>query len=321
MKYVSLLIVFIAVLLQACNGGDSSTPANETETETELQKSKITILRVPTSQGEFDGLTAGPKTGVPVILLHGFPSTAEQFNSIIKNLADEGYYVIAPNQRGFSEGVRPTEPEAYHPSLRTQDVIDIANQLDIERFHLVGHNSGALTSWIVSSMHPDRVITLTAISVAHPQAIVDVALSGDAGQPAERAGYAQDFTSENFEETFVANDHEYMRWVYEDSPQESIDLYVDKLGDVETVDAILNYYRERDWGWILTNGARTIVVPTLQIWGDNDSYVTIATMALSENYVTAEYRFEILEGISHWVTETAEDDVSALLLEHFEGRN
>ncbi len=305
------LLSLISLFLMSCGGSDSKTP--------DVTELSIKSINISTSEGVFDGLTAGPTDGTPVILLHGFPTTADQYTEVIKELSSENYYVIAPNQRGFTEGVRPTNSEDYHPSVRTQDVIDMADSLGIYRFHLVGHDAGALTAWIIAAMHPDRVITLTAMSVAHPQAIIDDYFDGASIQ-ASRVGYAQDFVPDGFEETFVANNHEYMRWIYEDTPQESIDLYIEKLGDVETVDAILNYYRERDWTWILTYGASAITVPTLQIWGDADSYVSISPMERSENYVVGEYHFEILEGVSHWVTETAAADVSSLLLVHFEDR-
>ncbi len=295
-------------------GGESENESNENEDFTTLKP-----ISIPTDAGVFDGLVKGDPSATPVILLHGFPTTAEQYSEIIDELAEEDYYVVAPNMRGFSEGVRPEDGESYHPSIRTQDVIDIADQLGIYRFHLVGHDAGALTAWIIASMHPDRVITLTAMSVAHPQAIIDDFFDVDTIS-ADRVGYAQDFVSEGFEENFIANDHEYMRWIYEDTPVESIELYIEKLGTVATVDAILNYYRQRDWTWILTNGAGIINVPTLQIWGNADSYVSISPMARSEDYVSAEYRFEILEGISHWVTETAPEEVTIFLTDHFQGR-
>ncbi|MFL0797704.1 MAG: alpha/beta hydrolase [Cellvibrionaceae bacterium] len=312
------LLPLFCLCLISC-GGNNSGEATPSVSPSAFD-TNIKSIDITTSEGVFDGLTAGPTDGTPVILLHGFPTTADQYTDIIKTLAAEGYYVIAPNQRGFAPEMRPSNPEAYHPSLRTQDVIDMANTLGIYRFHLAGHDSGALTAWILAAMYPDRVITLTAMSVPHPQAIIDNFFANNDVVEIEREGYVADFTSEGFEETFVANDHEYMRWIYEDTPQDSIDLYVEKLGDVETVDAILNYYRTRDWTWILTYGASAITVPTLQIWGDADSYVSISSMERSEGYVVAEYHFEILEGVSHWVTETAADDVSALMLVHLQDR-
>ncbi len=313
----SYILILLALFIHACGGDGKNNSRSNSPEDTSLKP-----INIPTSEGVFDGLTAGPSSGTPVLLLHGFPTTAEQYIDIMNTLADEGYYVVAPNLRGFSEGVRPSDPDEYHPSIRTEDVIKIADQLGVYRFHLVGHNSGALTSWIIAAMHPDRVATLTAISVPHPQAIVDAHFdeTPDPAPPPARTGYVDVFLADGAAAYFVENDHEYMRWIYEDTPPESIDLYIAKLGDIETVDAILNYYRVRDWVWIIGNVVGSITQPTMQIWGDNDSYVGSSVMARSENYVSAEYRYEILEGVSHWVTETAAEEVSLLLLDHFEGR-
>lgn len=310
----SYILILLALFIHACGGDGKNNSRSNSPEDTSLKP-----INIPTSEGVFDGLTAGQSSGTPVLLLHGFPTTAEQYIDIMNTLADEGYYVVAPNLRGFSEGVRPSDPDSYHPAIRAEDVIKIVDQLGIYRFHLVGHDSGALNGWLIAAMHPDRLMSLTAISVPHPRAIID-AFFDDSAILARRVGYVDDFLSEGAAEAFVENDHEYMRWIYEDTPAESIDVYIEKLGTVETVDAILNYYRTRDWTWILANAAAVITVPTMQIWGDDDSYVSISSMEYSENYVSAEYSFEILEGVSHWVTETAAEEVSLLLLDHFEGR-
>lgn len=145
-------LVMSSLLLFGCGGSGSSSSNDPVITEEQRAEwRKISTIEIPVGDLVFDGLTAGPTTGTAVILLHGFPTTAHQFKSTIQALAEQGYYVIAPNQRGFSEGARPLDPDEYHISLRVVDITDIADQLGISRFHLVGHDSGAGVSWIVSS--------------------------------------------------------------------------------------------------------------------------------------------------------------------------
>ena len=52
-------------------------------------------------------------TGETVILLHGFPSTSHMWHELIDFLSNENYRVIAPNQRGYSQGARPSEISEY----------------------------------------------------------------------------------------------------------------------------------------------------------------------------------------------------------------
>ncbi len=314
------LLIMTSLLLFGCGGSGSSSSKEPVITEQQRAEwRKITTIEIPVDDLVFDGLTAGPTTGTAVILLHGFPTTAYQFKSTIQALAERGYYVIAPNQRGFSEGARPLDSDDYHISLRVEDITDIADQLGIYRFHLVGHDSGAWVSWIVSSRHPDRVITLTAISVPHPYAFGVALLDKSSGQE-EISSYGQDFASPGFEETFVTNDHAYMRELYEDIPAEDVEVYIEKMGSVEAIDAALNYYRVRGWEWTTLQVEDPITVPTLQVWGDQDLYMGIVAMEGSKNFVSAEYEFVIFQGVTHWVTETASERLNILLLEHLDER-
>lgn len=49
---------------------------------------------------------------------------------------------IVPDQCGYSSGARPLEIDAYHVENLTQDILDIADSLELEKFHLVGHTHG-----------------------------------------------------------------------------------------------------------------------------------------------------------------------------------
>ncbi|MEJ7585388.1 MAG: alpha/beta fold hydrolase, partial [Acidimicrobiales bacterium] len=122
-----------------------------------------------------DGLTfevsdRGPEDGPVVILLHGFPQTAECWAGVAPRLADAGLRVLAPNQRGYSPQARPTGRRAYLLNLLMGDVLALADSAGAERFHLVGHDWGAVVAWSVAAEHPERVASLTTLSVPHPRA-------------------------------------------------------------------------------------------------------------------------------------------------------
>ena len=61
----------------------------------------------------FDVRTAGPADGTPVVLLHGFPETSWSWRHQIEALAAAGYRVVAPDQRGYSPGARPSGRSSY----------------------------------------------------------------------------------------------------------------------------------------------------------------------------------------------------------------
>ena len=107
-----------------------------------------------------------------IFLLHGFPETSRMWNDFIKVLENEGYRIIAPDQRGYSKGARPSKVSDYTIDKLSEDVIDIANAFNIDRFHLVGHDWGSAVGWYIVSKYSDRIITWSALSVPHLDAFV-----------------------------------------------------------------------------------------------------------------------------------------------------
>jgi len=104
-------------------------------------------LRIPTEVGTFDALVAGPPSGRPVMLLHGFPEASVQWTHQVGALGAAGYYVIAPDQRGYSPDVRPAAVEEYRLDELVADVLRIADTMAWPMFDLIGHDWGAVVGW------------------------------------------------------------------------------------------------------------------------------------------------------------------------------
>jgi pimeloyl-ACP methyl ester carboxylesterase len=63
-------------------------------------------------------LEAGEPDGRPlVLLLHGFPELAYSWREVMTPLAGAGYYVVAPDQRGYGRTTGWVEP-AWHAEIR-----------------------------------------------------------------------------------------------------------------------------------------------------------------------------------------------------------
>jgi dienelactone hydrolase len=128
----------------------------------------ITSLRIPTSAGTFDAVAAGPRDGRKVLLLHGFPQLGIGWKDQLRALARAGYRAVAPDQRGYSPGVRPPEVEDYWLDYAVDDVVGMADALGWYRFDVVGRDWGAAVAWIAASRYAYRVRTLTAVSMPKP---------------------------------------------------------------------------------------------------------------------------------------------------------
>jgi epoxide hydrolase 4 len=113
-------------------------------------------------------VTAGPQAGPPVILLHGFPEFWGGWRQQLPALAEAGYRVIAPDQRGYNLSERPRAVRAYRIDELGKDVIGLLNHFGYEKVHLVGHDWGAAVAWSVAVAFPQRVQKLAILNVPHP---------------------------------------------------------------------------------------------------------------------------------------------------------
>ncbi|MFF3243745.1 alpha/beta fold hydrolase [Streptomyces sp. NPDC002870] len=138
-------------------------------------------MTIPTGDGVFDALAAGPRDGRAVLLLHGFPEAADMWEHQLLALGAAGYRAIAPDQRGYSPRVRPVAVEDYRLENLVADVLAMADQLGWRHFDLVGHDWGAAVAWALAAAQPDRLRTLAAVSVPHLGAFFD-AMSEDRDQ-------------------------------------------------------------------------------------------------------------------------------------------
>jgi pimeloyl-ACP methyl ester carboxylesterase len=131
----------------------------------EIETQNVTI-------GEFQFTVdlAGPTSGPPVLLLHGFPQTRHMWAHQLHALATAGFRAVAPDQRGYSAGARPLGVESYTSDLLMADALALMDICGARRFHLVGHDWGGQLAWLIAAAHPDRVATLTMLSRPHPAA-------------------------------------------------------------------------------------------------------------------------------------------------------
>src|ERR1700712_3082388 len=128
----------------------------------------VGMLQVDVGDLTFDVRTDGPEDGPPVLLLHGFPETSLSWSAVTPMLTEAGLRTYAPDQLGYSPGARPDESDAYALTNLAQVTADLMTALAIPRADVVGHDWGANVAWALAAWHPDRVRTLTAVSVPHP---------------------------------------------------------------------------------------------------------------------------------------------------------
>ncbi|QCJ46318.1 alpha/beta fold hydrolase [Haloprofundus sp. MHR1] len=111
---------------------------------------------------------AGPEDGPLVVLLHGFPEFWYGWCDQIRPLANAGYRVVVPDQRGYNLSDKPDDLSAYRIEELAADVVGILDALDRDTAAVVGHDWGAAVAWWVALHYPDRVDHLGVLNVPHP---------------------------------------------------------------------------------------------------------------------------------------------------------
>jgi len=111
---------------------------------------------------------AGPEDGPLVILLHGFPEFHAGMAGPMRALADAGYRVVAPDQRGYNLSDKPRATSAYSIEVLAQDVIGLIDAFGAERAHVVGHDWGAAVTWWLALTSPHRLRRVAVANVPHP---------------------------------------------------------------------------------------------------------------------------------------------------------
>jgi pimeloyl-ACP methyl ester carboxylesterase len=271
----------------------------------------IEQLSIPTAAGSFDAIAAGPEDGAPVLLLHGFPAAAVEWEYQVGVLGRHGFRAVAPDQRGYSPDVRPESAAEYGVGELVGDVVAMADQLGWHRFHLVGHDWGAAVGWALAGRHADRLGTLTAVSVPHPASLV----RSFAGSQALRSWYMLMFQVPGLaERLFRAGGGSGLRRMLVSSGMPDPEPSVRLLTDQRAATAALNWYRAIRLPGNLRAGRTR--VPTLYVWSDRDAALGRRAAEGTEAFVDAPYRFTVLSGVSHWIPEERPAELAALLLEH-----
>jgi len=255
------------------------------------------------------------ESGAPlVMLLHGFPQTSHTWRHQLPALAEAGYFAVAPNQRGYSPAARPRGVAEYATYKLLADVRQMAAALGYDHYHLVGHDWGGQLAWLHAAQQPELLDSLTVLSRPHPAAFA-AAMRADPAQ-AQRSRHHRAFQDANAAQELLADDAKRLRAALSEQgvAAADVDAYLGRLNDYDALDAAINWYRAA--GGLSAAEVPAVAVPTLYIWGDQDATVGRTAAEATASYVTGPYRFEVLPGVGHFLTDQAPERVTALLLEH-----
>jgi pimeloyl-ACP methyl ester carboxylesterase len=240
--------------------------------------------------------------GTPVLLLHGFPDSSQVWRHQIPILKDAGFRVVAPDLRGFGESDKPRDVDAYRVGKSVSDLTKVLDALEIESTHVVGHDWGAGVAWAFALMAPQRLEKLAVLSVGHPSVPRSMAQR-------EKSWYMLLFQFPEAEQILRREDWAFFKEWAASHPDLDLEHF--------DVTAGLNWYRanlhpREELGRLPLPPVRA---DTLGLWSSGDAFLLEDNVTGSEEFVAGEWRYERIDGASHWMQLDAPERVNALLLD------
>lgn len=262
---------------------------------------------------------AGPEDGDPIVLLHGFPEFWYGWRQQIPALADAGYRVIVPDQRGYNRSEKPTGIDSYTVDTLAADAIGLLDTLGHERAHLVGHDWGAGVTWQAALAHSERIERAVTMNVPHPVAF-DAYLRGKPSQLL-KSWYMFVFQLPAVPEwTWSAADWRLLRWFIDTSnraetfTEDDLTRYRDAWSRPGAFTGMLNWYRALFRRTVEEPSTLRVHTPTMLIWGMQDPYLHQGMAEASIEHCV-DGRLERIDDATHWLHHEVSDRVTDLLLE------
>lgn len=266
----------------------------------------------------FRARVAGLRNDGPnVILLHGFPESSIIWEDLIPVAAANGFRVLAFDQRGYSPDARPDGVENYGIPLLIDDLLGVADTIGFDRFHLAGHDWGAVVGWFTSMAHEDRLLSWTALSIPHAGAFFKGAVMDPV--QSQRSGYVEFLRRPLLPEFLMTIRHnKALKDMFSRVPARNREEYIRIQSEPGALTAALNWYRALDLDDMVTNtnNLKPVSVPTLFIWGTNDMVISEGVVENARDLMPEEYTEVALEA-GHALMQHASDEVIPLLIQHW----
>jgi len=261
---------------------------------------------------------AGEGDGV-ALLLHGFPESRFSWRHQLPLFADLGWRVVAPDLRGYGESSRPEGLVNYRLDRLIEDVAALFDALGARRRLLVGHDWGAIIAWCFAMRGRLPLDGLVTMNVPHPAVFERV--MRNTWRQRMRSWYVAFFQIPGLPEAMltagraraIANAFTGMAVDKSRFPTAVTDVYRRNALIPGAMTAMINYYRANtDLFALYARAPPVIDIPTLMIWGEEDTALDIACTEDYGDFVR-DFTLERLPGVSHWVQQEAPEAVNAIL--------
>jgi non-heme chloroperoxidase len=265
-----------------------------------------------------DGVTIfykdwGPKNAQPIVFHHGWPLSADDWDTQMLYFVAKGYRVVAHDRRGHGRSTQVSD--GHDMDHYAADAAAVVAHLDLRNAIHIGHSTGGGEATHYVALHgKDRVAKLVLIGAVPPTMLKTAANPG--GLPME--------VFDGLRQTLAANRAQFY-WEFAGGPFYSYN----RPGAKPLQGVIENWWRQAMMGGAkahydgikafsetdFTEDLKRIDVPTLVLHGDDDQIVPIADSALLSSKLLRKGTLKVHQGFPHGMCTTHADVVNRDLLD------
>ncbi|HIK03735.1 MAG TPA: alpha/beta hydrolase [Trichormus sp. M33_DOE_039] len=258
-------------------------------------------------------------TGRLMLMLHGFPEFWYSWRHQIPEFAQD-FQVVALDLRGYNDSDKPKGKSAYVMDEFIQDIEGVIKGLGHDSCILVGHDWGGAIAWNFAYAHPEMVERLIILNLPHPAKFTQGLFTP---QQLLRSWYIFLFQLPWLPELlFKANNCLAIAKIIPDTAvnkiaftPDDIAAYQQSAAKTGALTAMLNYYRNIFSGLISSQNWGILEIPTLIIWGENDTALGKELTYNTNDYVN-NLQIKYIPACGHWVQQEKPELVNQYMREY-----
>jgi len=270
-----------------------------------------------------DGLTFGVlrcgDSGRLALCLHGFPDSAHTWRHLLPELASAGFRAVAPWLRGYDPTEIPTDGD-FSIGRLAMDANALHASLDGDSDAvLIGHDWGAMTSYVAGALAPDRWRRMVTMAVPPPKTASGAFMNY---RQLKRSFYIFLFQT-GLAPVVGMDDLAFIDGLWSDwSPgydaSDDLPAVKNALRNPDNLMAAIGYYRAM-FDPHGTPSSSDFAQPTLYLHGDNDGAFGVEGVAGASDELPTGSRVEIVPGTGHFLHLEKPTEINQLIVDWVTG--
>ncbi|GAB4290007.1 MAG: alpha/beta hydrolase [Oscillatoriaceae cyanobacterium] len=256
-----------------------------------------------------------------VVLLHGFPEFWYSWRYQIPALA-RNFKVVVPDLRGYNDSDKPDS--GYDLDTLAADIKGLIESLGYVKAHIVGHDWGGAIAWNLAQKFPQHLNQLVILNAPHPHRWLNE--MGTNLDQLRRSWYVFAFQVPGLPEWLIQqNLKEFVKNIFREQATRksafTADLariYQEALAKPGVLSGALNYYRHLmsplNWVHNLGREPSPVTVPTLVLWGEDDSFWSKSFTEGLDKLIKAPFEIKFIPQCGHWIQQEVPHLVNRELL-------